>query len=134
MYSHKKLLGAIVITGLATAFFHFLAINYYLYWTFGWFDIPMHLIGGVFVGFVMSWALLVLHTNNPIQVKQSIAFVMLSVFFVGIGWEVFEAVTKTTGVIPGNDYVSDTMLDLIMDIIGGAFAAEYTFNKIYQYE
>ena len=93
----------------------------------------MHLLGGMFAGFVMSWVVLYLHNTDILNIKQSISFVMLSVFFIGIGWEVFEAVTKTTGVIPGDNYINDTTLDLIMDILGGAFAADYTFNRIYNH-
>jgi len=131
MYSRQKLISAIIITGLLTSFLHFLAINLYLYWSFTWFDVLMHLLGGAFVGFVMSWVALYLNHNQQIDVKRSVSFVMLSVFLVGIGWEVFEAVTKTTGTIPGDSYVSDTMLDLIMDILGGALAADITFNRFH---
>lgn len=134
MYSRVHLMSAIVGTGLLVAVLHFFAIRLYLYWNFEWFDIVMHLLGGAFIGFLVSWAVFYFYNGSALKIKPAISFVMLSVLFIGIGWELFEAVTKTTGVIPGDSYISDTALDLIMDILGGAFAADQTFNRMYHHE
>lgn len=100
------ILFAIAATTLALL--HILALEFFLYWTYLWLDIPMHLLGGA----VVSLGLLVCFP------RVKLWLVLLFVLCVGCGWEVFEWVTGIlyTETAP----FADTALDLVMDLVGGA--------------
>ena len=93
---------------------HAVATSFYLYWTYPWFDIPMHALGGMVVslGFLtVSRA----HTHG--HFGKGLAMTLGAVFVVGVAWEVFEFVSVIAGAEPG--YVPDTILDFVMDLAGG---------------
>ena len=105
------------ISATVLAVTHFLALEFYLYWQFVWFDVPMHILGGAVVGLTF-FALRDLGAPVPAVVLQMPVLVLL-VFLVGIIWEVFELVA---GLYLAENYVFDTSIDLCMDIIGGCLA------------
>ncbi len=93
---------------------HRLAFQFYLYWEYAWFDIPMHFLGGV----VISLLFLVLLLASPSFNRwRSISFGLLFVFVIGILWELFEIVAGISPFEPG--FVTDTIIDLCMDLAGG---------------
>ena len=64
---------------------HQLAIMWYLYWIYPWFDIPMHFLGGLFLGLCMVYFF------PPKELNISSFFkVILGVLLFSIAWEVFE--------------------------------------------
>lgn len=128
---HKHALNLSIISlGALVVGLHVTAIHFSLYWIFGWFDIMMHFLGGMFVAAVGVWfydrfrhAEL---AENPIYV--ALFNVIVLVFIVGLLWETCEilfGVTFTTQ----SQYVGDTILDLIMNTIG-AVAGFYGARKM----
>lgn len=118
--------------------FCIIVVNYYAgilnaYWLFPWFDIPMHIAGGLMVGlFAQTGIDFVRQSGFEKQLfKRRFLLVSLSVFAVGIVWE---AVELYFGLTDGLGPISrfDTIKDLIDDIIGGALSIwfwSFLFNK-----
>ncbi|MBL7045352.1 MAG: hypothetical protein ISR98_02020 [Parcubacteria group bacterium] len=110
------------------ALLDFIAINFYLYWTFWWFDIVMHFLGGLWVGLIVLWFFFFSgYVYKDIDlVKRSKIFLITiaSVLFVGLVWEVWEVWAKLVFINEASYFV-DTPLDLIMDTLGGITAFVY---------
>lgn len=81
------------------------ALANFLYWYYPWFDVPMHLLGGVVIATVL---VAFLHSCRPLL------FVILAAA-IFTGWEVFEF---ALGFPRELNYVFDTSLDLLNDAIG----------------
>jgi hypothetical protein len=108
---------AALVAALALVTLHVLALTNYWYWTYRWFDTPMHLLGGATIGL---FAVSLLHTFRPFSF---LALVILAFVL----WEVFEATFGVTLVSPGASYFWDTTHDLLNDTIGATLV--YTFAR-----
>lgn len=110
---------------------HYLALKFYLYWVFPWFDILMHFLGGLWVGLIVMWFLFFsgfINKNINETSRVRVFYVsILSVLIVGLLWEVFEFYTGV--MILETNYGMDTIIDLIMDILGASVAATYVLVK-----
>jgi len=93
---------------------HYLALEFYLYWQYVWFDVPMHILGGVVVALSL-FAARDLGVSIP-NAFFRLAPVLLFVMVVGILWEIFEV---KAGLYMAENYVFDTAVDLCMDFVGG---------------
>lgn len=118
--------GGTLLLALIIAFLHFMANQYYLYWSYWWADIVMHCLGGLFIGLSAFWFL---RYEVPIGVRNTfphfpVAFVAMIV--VGLVWEYFEFVT---GAHASFNYPLDTLLDFSTNIAG--FLLAYLFFKHY---
>lgn len=98
---------ALVLTG-ALSILNSIALQEFLYWKYEWFDVFMHFLGGMsiaaFVGAIL------------VTKKPSLFFGLSLVAF--IAWEVFE---YFNGIPREANYVFDTSLDLVMDMLGATF-------------
>lgn len=110
------LLYLLLITALVMGVAHFLAIEFFLYWQYPWFDIPMHILGGVIIAFFV----LVLPDLGVSFVKRYTAFssVLAMVLIVGLLWEIFEIWIDIPLFEP--DFEQDIVKDLLMDLVGGS--------------
>lgn len=96
---------AALVLALLLASVHVTALGNFWYWYFPWLDVPVHLLGGLFMGTAVVG---VLGRYRP--------RVFLVVVVAGaIGWELFELAINYTREI---NFVFDTSLDLLMDAIG----------------
>ncbi|MDO8561870.1 MAG: hypothetical protein Q7S05_03530 [bacterium] len=100
---------ASVLAGL-----HIYAMTNFYYWIYPWFDIPTHLLGGIWAGLFVAW-ILALRQKSP-------AFILCiaGALSLGIVWEVFETANGLTQFPAGT---LDTVKDLTTDVIGGSAAA-----------
>jgi hypothetical protein len=102
------------ITTLAIV--HTLAIRFFLYWKYTWFDIPMHILGGICIALGIS-----ILPFFKIQLSPRYTTIILYIIValvVGILWEIFEF---TFGIsVYDETFVADTISDLFMDVVGGA--------------
>lgn len=110
------------------------AMKFYLYWVFEWFDILMHGLGGVAVGFFIA-ALLVRFKDVLREHSGIFVFLVLAgTVFIGLLWESLELVLdlymKEALHQPS---VSDTILDLIMDGVGALVAGIVSIITIKKY-
>lgn len=92
---------------------HIVALELYLYWKFPWFDVPMHLLGGVAVA--LGYSILCTRFSPRFQ---TLSWYIISVLFIGIGWECFEYVAGIS-LVREESFLLDTALDLCMDTLGG---------------
>jgi hypothetical protein len=78
-----------------------IAFHYFLYWRFAWFDIMMHLIGGVAIGLVSAYAYWEWQKDSnctdsdkkELIIVNKKSFILLNLCFVLItsfSWEIFE--------------------------------------------
>ncbi len=98
------------------ALVHNVASAEYLYWTYRWLDVPMHILGGFALA---SLLVAFLFRYRPL-------YFLAGMIFIAIGWEVFEAFI---GIPRPADYIFDTATDVLNDAIGGSIAyilARYT--------
>ncbi len=103
------------LTASTLAATHYLAIEFYLYWLYPWFDAPMHFLGGITValGFLSVRDFVSFVPLRFFQFLPTILFVLL----VALAWEVFEVVAGlTTGEL---DYAFDTASDIGLGLLGG---------------
>ncbi len=97
-----------------------------LYYTYGWYDIMMHMLGGIGIGFFIA-GLLKSYRNGALFKRGDI---ITAVFVAGVAWEVLEIWAGISGNPPGTMlYYIDTIKDLIDDTIGGALVAYIVIRK-----
>jgi hypothetical protein len=104
---------------------HGAAVMYYFYYLYWWYDIVMHFLGGLWVSISTLWFFLV--SEYAVNFKsvqrffstypRAFIFSLCAVLTVGIAWELFELVFGISFTL--ENYVIDTILDLVMDGIGG---------------
>ena len=98
------------------AIVHILAIELALYWIYRWLDLPVHVLGGIVVALAL-YTLRDLRVPVPQSWYRFSPF-MVAVLLIAIGWEGYEVVI---GVLPDPAYWFDTLTDILMGLIGGAF-------------
>jgi hypothetical protein len=104
---------------------NFLANTFHWYFSIWYFDMPMHFLGGLLVGFLVLYLFFPRISLSP----SAIVKILLLVLVVGIGWEVFEVLVDNF--IAQNPFNAlDTFSDLFFDLSGGAFALLYFSKKI----
>lgn len=120
----RLIFGSVVLI----AALHYAGIYGGLYGAFIWFDILTHFLGGVTVGGLGLWILLKTSLRKRLfgEAKPSRARILVLglavAFLVGIGWEIFEALTDPF-LRSEARYASDVISDLIADSAGGLSAA-----------
>ena len=112
---------------LIIAILHELALNFFLYWKFWWFDILMHFLGGLWIGLISLWFYFL--SGYVKYTKKRITFIFVlssvSVLVVGIAWELFELLVEFDF---SSEYLFDTISDLILDILGALTASIILIN------
>lgn len=107
---------------------HILGVNG-LYYLIPGYDIMMHILGGIGIALFVVALLRTFKQDSFFNIK----FIVLSVFIIGIVWELFEIYFQITGhPLWSNLYFKDTIKDLINDTIGGLFVA-YIVTKKYKF-
>jgi asparagine N-glycosylation enzyme membrane subunit Stt3 len=107
-----------------------LAMKFYWYFTIWWFDMPMHFLGGVFIGFVSIAAYVKYFAKEKPSAARIAWTVFFSVLIIGVLWEIFESGVNFLTVSQQNP-ILDTWSDIAYDIAGGLFAAFYYLRKAY---
>jgi hypothetical protein len=82
---------------------------YYIYW---WLDIPMHILGGFVIGYLLVSCLSIVSVS-PITFKK-LAFYF---FIIAIAWELFEYQRDVIDYSKFSSYV-DTVKDVAMGYLG----------------
>ncbi len=103
-----------------------LANEFSWYWRIPWFDMPMHFLGGLWLGLVALWW----YTRDVVLTTfRMFTISLLTVLVIGILWELFEFSMDTFIIISEQNSVFDTITDIIFDIIGGLVAVVYFIFK-----
>lgn len=122
----KDILLTILFGSILIAFFHIIALQFYFYWTVGWYDIPMHIAGGALIGLSGLWIIYLSGIFGTVPRHTFFSIVSVSFFsalIVGILWEMFEVKAGLTSA----SFVDriDTVKDIIDDMIGSLLSAWY---------
>lgn len=104
-----------LLTALITAFLYWIGLENYFFWYYPWYDIPIHLLGGLTIGF---WGA-ALAARRGFRPWQAFIFCLLIAIAAGSIWEIFEYVT---GISREIGYWFDTIKDLVDDILGTTVA------------
>jgi hypothetical protein len=108
----SKLYFLAAFLAIAAAATHALAIRYSLYWSFSWFDFPVHVLASGMVGII---SYLVVSSLLSHRFAPYAAIILLAC--VGVSWEVFEYLTGAAIVEPG--FMLDTLIDAGANLLGG---------------
>lgn len=122
-----------VIAGLAliVAGLHLAAHQFFLYWTFWWYDIMMHGLGGLLIGLLAGWIIVFPWRGLPLSRPL---FIIVLTLAIGVMWEIFEYVIGSPAYYSSfSSYALDTIFDILMDT-AGALAAVLVFNSRYIHE
>ncbi len=129
--SIKKLFIKLTIFLYIIAVLHFLALYFSWYWSIWWYDIPMHIMGGFWVGGMVLWLYFLYRKEEIDENINRFRVVMISLvatLIIGILWELFEFSLDTFVIFKTNDLV-DTASDIINDIIGSLLISFYVIQK-----
>ncbi|HDH31450.1 MAG TPA: hypothetical protein ENH26_01605 [Candidatus Wolfebacteria bacterium] len=132
----------VIILLILIFFLHTVAIINFWYWTFWWFDIVMHFLGGFWVAslfFNLNSKLNFLPNNLTINnsIIKNLTIIVLSLGFVAliaVLWEFFEFFYDVFISVKGYPWVaqqgmSDTMTDLFLGFLGGFVATIIILKK-----
>lgn len=93
----------------------YLGIGKEYFLTVWWWDIILHILGGLWVGLATAWALVSLDKHVHLLLCVAAALT------IGIAWEVFEYAAHMGGSI-FMSYPLDTTKDILDDSLGGILA------------
>jgi len=106
---------------------NYIALKFHWYSSIWYFDMPMHFMGGLWLGLV--FILIFWGKTFDFNLILKIVF---GVLVISLGWEVFEiAVNHIT--IKDSFNVLDTLSDIFFDLAGGLCAILYFFKKHINY-
>jgi VanZ family protein len=86
-----------------------------LYYAYDWYDIPMHIVGGITLG------LLAYQLSHSLKDVSHFSWrkIILAIILIGLAWEIFESMFGIAGAPVGTyEYYFDTIKDLINDTLG----------------
>jgi len=131
MFKHKIFITSFIVL-IIVAVFNYLGGKYYLYWIYQWYDIPMHILGGLWVS-LFSISIFTHFDKNILVInykKKIFKIVFFSLLLLTISWEIFELVSKITLLSDGTSYWVDTIKDIIDGFIGGMIGYCLYYTKI----
>lgn len=115
MQPHRTTYLFFVLSLVTLALLQLLSVKFFLYWVYPALDIPMHALGGVTVALGF---LAIAPRFARSSLWQGLMATLLVVLVVGVGWEAYEYLTGT--IFDSHAPIADTLLDIVMDLIGGA--------------
>ncbi|MFN4181548.1 MAG: hypothetical protein ACK4FA_02540 [Candidatus Paceibacteria bacterium] len=113
---------ALLVVGIALI--NYAAIKFHWYSSLWWFDMPMHFLGGLWVGMLLIWYIV----REDFSL-HAIGRVLLGAFIVGMAWEVLELVLNEQFIRDTYD-LRDTISDLFFDLSGTFAAMFYAMLRI----
>ncbi len=129
----QKVLSRVLVAIAVLTLLQIAAQTYDLYWIFPNLDRPMHLLGGIWLGFLGTWVAIRLRLITRFASFRYVFIVLLTAFLVGFGWEVFEyGISRLidSGIALQPSTI-DTALDLVLDLLGAMGVAFYYMIRKY---
>src|SRR5437660_1724684 len=105
-----------VIGAILTGYMEWLGAVKSFYWFYPWFDIFVHIVGGLTIGL---WGAAIAWPRSYTRF-QAFFFILLLAIGIGSVWEIFEYMSGITAGEIG--YWADTLKDLGDDMLGGLLA------------
>ncbi len=101
---------------------HLVVVSLGLYLTAKWVDIPMHFLGGAAIAYTFTKLLQIAKNKNLLGKNHkaiNFLFVISLVALVAVFWEFAEYLLAATTELRWQSTISDTLLDLLMGLLGG---------------
>jgi hypothetical protein len=122
----------IAALGLFIFFFNLLATYWHLFFLIWWLDIPLHILGGMWVA--LSAFVIYYRSHYAGHKNHSalfvVSFAICTALSVGLLWELYEFVVDRA--MATNDIqLADSLKDLFDDFLGGIVAAVIFLRKGY---
>src|SRR3989344_4068728 len=124
MIKLNKIVGFFIFPVLVLTFHVIIMLFTNAYRFFPWFDIPMHVLGGISVGCTFVFILRYIEKETPVRLGNlKFVFIISLVALTAVLWEFFEfSLGFFTGIsFQGN--LEDTLADLFLGLAGGTFIA-----------
>ena len=120
----KKLL--IRLASIVTFIFaiNYVSMKFYWYFSIWYFDMPMHLLGGFWVGLASIYIFSLKEFNFKFILK-----VLICVLLIGFFWEIFEILVDKS-ITQDSFNILDTTSDMFFDLAGGGLSIIYFFKRI----
>jgi hypothetical protein len=119
----KEIIGL----GILVSLLHFFALSLSLYWVIDWYDILMHFLGGLLIGLIITSFIRRVHEGEEVLHKKLLFIsVIFGVLTIALGWELWEIFLGFTDIIQDQ---FDTILDVIMGLLGGVLSVLYYYFK-----
>ncbi|MCC7004314.1 hypothetical protein IT397_00110 [Candidatus Nomurabacteria bacterium] len=127
MIHNKPLFSEMIIATVLVAVFHIIGINFNIYYILSWYDIFMHIFGGLTISFIFCFFYLNYYKKEPVDDEKIFILAVACVLIVGIGWEIFEFGTGLTGTTLYD--AVDTAKDFLDDFLGAILGTLYFIKK-----
>jgi hypothetical protein len=110
---------------------NYMAMKFFWYSMVWWFDMPMHFLGGFWLGLTALWVYLFYRASpGMVSARKMLIVGLCAVLIIGMGWEVFEiGIDRFITYSVFNPL--DTASDLFFDLAGGATAILYLLRRGY---
>lgn len=105
------------------------AMKFFWYSSIWWFDMPMHFVGGVFLGLITLAMYLRAKKGEAVSTHGFVLVVAMTLLF-GIGWEIFEFGIDTFITFSQHNLL-DTVSDVCFDLAGAC--AVFVYARIKQF-
>ena len=133
MLSRTLLPWFLVVLIFTIAVIDAMALRYHLFYTYRWFDIPLHLLGGLWVSLSILWYYFIFRQGKAQiqEEREMFIFALSGTFAVALAWELFEYTVNAYIVLDKYDMI-DTFKDLSMGMIGATIGARIFIYKIHK--
>src|SRR5690606_17541667 len=102
-------------------YLHVLAMDQALYFEYWWFDILMHFLGGLALGWFSAYFLVKCIPQHSKSFTVFFLGILSMVLILALIWEGFEFVQGIA--VNGENYLIDTIGDIVMGLLGGTLVA-----------
>ncbi len=123
----KELIFFFTAISVAIIALWYLGLYFSLYWVLWWYDVVMHFLGGFWIGLIIYILFLYGEKENFSSRVNLLLAVIMGIFLVGVMWEWFE-LEKGLASFETEDYFVDTIIDLIVDLLGALSAYYLVLN------
>ena len=117
IYGMKLRLSLFFVASVTLALINALALEFSLYWRYLWLDMPMHFLGGFCVA--LGYGIIPFFGIRLPRCLETRGAYLGAVLLVGLAWELFEYVFGISLVNDAGNLISDTSMDLVLDLLGG---------------
>ncbi len=108
---------------------HIAALYFFWYWSIWWYDILVHILGGVWIGGMALFFISRTHMKTPHSLFVRFVFPFLIVAVFGTLWEAFEWNVDQIILFRFQNDIVDTLSDIGADIGGGLIASFLWFRQ-----
>jgi hypothetical protein len=114
----KKYLFTALFLSIVLLYLHLTALSNFLYWSIWWFDIPVHLLGGLVLGFMLV---------GIFPMARPVLITLIGGVVLALVWELFEYGIEAAP--PSEKLLPDTLGDLFFGILGAVIAGAWALRE-----